>query len=75
MSKIDPEVNDCLDILIGCLREIQKQLWQVPLEVHQQAIKEMPELNVMEKTISVLRQGNYQQAQENRPESEAKYLA
>ncbi len=74
MPNIDSEVSECLDILIGCLREMRRQLWRVPSERHQEAVKALPELDVMERTITVLRQGNYQQARENRPESERKYL-
>ena len=74
-AKIDSEVGECLDIMIGCLREIQRNLWQQPTETHKSAIKDMPELSVMESTIAVLRQGNYEDARQVRPEEESKYLS
>ncbi len=74
MPNIDSEVSECLDILIGCLREIQRQLWRMPPERHQEAVKALSELDVMERAIAVLRQGNYREARESRSAYEQKYL-
>lgn len=71
---VDADIRECLDMMIGCLREIQVKLWQEPLEAQQEAIKQMEELDVMEKVISVFREGNYAEARQNRLESELKYL-
>jgi len=71
---VDADIRECLDVMIGCLREIQVKLWQEPLEAQQEAMKQMEELGVMEKVISVFREGNYTEARQNRPESELKYL-
>ncbi len=73
-AKVDSEVREYLDMMIGCLREIQGKLWQEPLEAQQEAIKTMTELDVMEKVLFVFREGNYVEARQNRPESELKYL-
>jgi len=73
-ASIDPDIRQCLDVLIGCIRELQKNLWDFPTEDQQEAIKQMAELNVMENTIAVFRRGNYAEARNNRPESEKKYL-
>ena len=71
---VDADIRECLDMMIGCLREIQVKLWQEPLEAHQEAIKQMEELDVMEKVIAVFRDGNYAEARQNRPETELKFL-
>jgi len=71
----DPDIREYVDMMIGCLREMQKELWQKPIEQQQEAIKQMPELDTMEKIIKVFREGNYNQDRQNRSESEARYLA
>ena len=71
---VDNDIREFMDMMIGCIREIQVKLWQEPLEVQQEAIKRMEELDVMEKVISVFREGNYEESRERRPETELKYL-
>lgn len=70
----DPDIREYVDMMIGCLREMQKELWDKPIDEQQEAIKQLPELDTMEKIISVFRQGNYAEARQNRSESEVKYL-
>jgi len=71
---VDADIREYLDMMIGCLREIQVKLWREPLEMQQEAMKRMEELAVMEKVISVFREGDYAEARQTRPESELKYL-
>ncbi len=73
-ATIDGDIREYIDVMIGCLREIQINLWDEPVEAQQDAIKKMKELDVMEKVISVFRDGNYTEARRDRPESELKYL-
>lgn len=73
-AKIDADVGECLDIVIGCLREIQGALWQIPSEAHKDAMKEIPELDAIQRVISVFRYGNYEEARQTRPESDLRYL-
>jgi len=73
-TNVDSDIREYLDMMIGCIRETQKKLWQEPLEAQQEAIKGMEELDVMEKIVSVFRKGNYDEARRNRPESELQYL-
>jgi len=53
---------------------MRRQLWRVPSERHHEAVKALPELDVMERAIAVLRQGNYWEARESRSADEQKYL-
>lgn len=71
---VDADIRECLDIVIGCLREMQIKLWEVPLDAQQEAIKQMKELDVMGRTLSVFKNGNYEEARQSRPENELKYL-
>ncbi len=74
-TNVDSDIREYLDMMIGCIREVQVKLWQEPLEAQQEAIKQMEELDVIEKVISVFRDGNYSEARQNRSENELKYLA
>jgi len=73
-TNVDSDIREYLDMVIGCLREMQVKLWEIPLEAQQEKIKRMEELDVMEKVIAVFREGNYAEARQSRPESELKYL-
>ena len=71
---LDSDIREYVDMMIGCIREMQKKLWDYSLEDQQEAIKQMEELGIMEKIIGIFRQGNYAEARQNRPENETKYL-
>ena len=70
----DPDIREYVDMMIGCLREMQKKLWDKPIAEQQEAIKQLPELDIMEKIISVFREGNYTEDRQNRSENELKHL-
>ncbi|MFO8009649.1 MAG: hypothetical protein R6U89_02440 [Dehalococcoidia bacterium] len=71
---IDPDIQENLFMIIGCVRELHRKLWDEPLENQRSAIKRMDELSYIDNALSVLREGNYEEAKQNRTEAEWKYI-